>query len=401
MRSSLPERALFVTSPSCPLRPMNSPDADSPVPAPDPGPTRDHASDPGPARDRVLDPGIMRGRRIAGACLTLILIGLGIWTLREFLAALVWAAILAVALWPSYQRAERNWPAGRRHLLPALFTLGIALVFVLPIVVAGIQVASEARTMAEWIDAALHGGVPIPGFIQHLPAFADPVRNWWQDNLADPDAAADLLTRLKQPENMLAGRKIGLAILHRLVIFGFCLLTVFFLFKDGDRLVEQLRHAGNRALGPVGERLGRQIIASIHGTVNGLVLVGLGEGVLLYVVYLFAGVSHPTLLGVATAIGAMIPFGAPLIFGLAALIAFAQGLMGGAVAIIVAGAVISFVADHFIRPVLIGSATRLPFIWVLFGILGGVATWGLLGLFLGPAIMAALILLWREWTENG
>jgi len=50
--------------------------------------------------------------------------------------------------------------------------------------------------------------------------------------------------------------------------------------------------------------------------------------------------------------------------------------------------------------VLIGSATKLPFIWVLFGILGGVTTWGLLGLFLGPAIMAALILLWREWTET-
>jgi predicted PurR-regulated permease PerM len=62
--------------------------------------------------------------------------------------------------------------------------------------------------------------------------------------------------------------------------------------------------------------------------------------------------------------------------------------------------VITFLADHFVRPVLIGSATKLPFIWVLFGILGGVTTWGLLGLFLGPAIMAALILLWREWTET-
>jgi predicted PurR-regulated permease PerM len=59
---------------------------------------------------------------------------------------------------------------------------------------------------------------------------------------------------------------------------------------------------------------------------------------------------------------------------------------------------VTFVADHFVRPVLIGGATKLPFLWVLFGILGGVASWGLLGLFLGPAIMAALIMLWREWT---
>ena len=142
------------------------------------------------------------------------------------------------------------------------------------------------------------------------------------------------------------------------------------------------------------------MIASIHGTVNGLVLVGLVEGLLLYAVYLLVGVPRPTLLGAATAIGAMIPFGAPLIFGLAALLTFAQGAIGGTIAIVVAGTVISFTADHFVRPVLIGSATKLPFIWVLFGILGGVTTWGLLGLFLGPAIMAALILLWREWTET-
>jgi predicted PurR-regulated permease PerM len=64
----------------------------------------------------------------------------------------------------------------------------------------------------------------------------------------------------------------------------------------------------------------------------------------------------------------------------------------------VLGFVVTFVADHFVRPTLIGNATRLPFLWVLLGILGGVETWGLLGLFLGPATMAALMLLWREWT---
>jgi predicted PurR-regulated permease PerM len=61
---------------------------------------------------------------------------------------------------------------------------------------------------------------------------------------------------------------------------------------------------------------------------------------------------------------------------------------------------VTFVADHFVRPSLIGKTTRLPFLWVLLGILGGVETWGLLGLFLGPAIMAALMLLWREWSEG-
>jgi len=65
------------------------------------------------------------------------------------------------------------------------------------------------------------------------------------------------------------------------------------------------------------------------------------------------------------------------------------------------GMVVIFIADHAIRPVLIGGSTKLPFLWVLLGILGGVETFGLLGLFLGPAIMAALILLWRDWTGDG
>jgi predicted PurR-regulated permease PerM len=77
-----------------------------------------------------------------------------------------------------------------------------------------------------------------------------------------------------------------------------------------------------------------------------------------------------------------------------------QGSVVSAIIIGVLGFVVTFVADHFIRPTLIGSATRLPFLWVLLGILGGVETWGLLGLFLGPAIMAALMLLWRDWADR-
>jgi len=78
----------------------------------------------------------------------------------------------------------------------------------------------------------------------------------------------------------------------------------------------------------------------------------------------------------------------------------AQGAVIAAMVIVALGLAVLAVADHVIRPVLIGGATQLPFVWVLFGILGGVETWGLLGLFLGPALMAALVLLWRELTAS-
>ena len=107
---------------------------------------------------------------------------------------------------------------------------------------------------------------------------------------------------------------------------------------------------------------------------------------------------HPILFGVATAIAAMIPFAAVLAVGLAALVLLGSGGVGSVLIVVLAGFVVIFVADHFVRPKLIGGATKLPFLWVLLGILGGVESFQLLGLFLGPAIMAALMLLWRQLT---
>jgi len=68
------------------------------------------------------------------------------------------------------------------------------------------------------------------------------------------------------------------------------------------------------------------------------------------------------------------------------------------VGVFVAGSVVLFVADHFVRPVIIGEGAKLPFLWVLLGILGGVESFGLVGLFLGPALMAALVSVWRGWV---
>ena len=224
---------------------------------------------------------------------------------------------------------------------------------------------------------------------------------WWQANLTNPDSAKALLQRARQSQFVSNSGELGADIAHRVVLFGFTLLTLFFLFKDGERLGAQMLRAGGRAFGPAGERIGRQMVASVHGTVDGLVLVGLGEGFILGVGYVFAGVPHPTLFGLVSAVAAMVPFGAALVFGIAALILLVQGSVAWAIVILVLGFVVTFTADHFVRPSLIGNATRLPFLWVLLGILGGVETWGLLGLFLGPAIMAALMLLWREWTAKG
>jgi len=342
-----------------------------------------------------------RIRQAAIAGLALVLIALGAYTLWHFLSALVWAGIFAIAFWPLYRRAVTRFGTGRYNiLLPAVFSLGVALIFIVPLTVVALQMAHESHAATEWLHEVETTGIAEPDLVKNLPVLQSQVEEWWQQNLADPGSARELVERLTRGHMADISRSIIVQLTRRLTLFAFTLLTLFFLFRNGDTVTRQIRRAIARLFGPDGERVGLRMVESVHGTVDGLVLVGLGVGVILGVVYVFAGVPEPVLFGMITAVAAMIPLAAPIVFSIAALLLAAQGSVAWGIAVFAAGVVVTFVADHFVRPVLIGGATKLPFVWVLLGILGGVESWGLIGLFLGPAVMSALILLWREWVHE-
>ena len=359
-----------------------------PAVSPDPVPRGD---------DEALPGGIQRNARLV---LVAALIGFGLWTIGNFLPALAWASVLAIAVWPLYERAQRRWPPGRHNMLmPTLFTLAIGILFGLPFVVLAIQGAREVQDILALYQKATTSGIPVPDWVSHLPFGGQAVEHWWSDNLANPVEKNAILQRVNRASVLQIGQNVGRAVARRIVVFFFTLMTLFFLLKDGRGVVRDLLTASQRLFGARGERIARQMVSSVHGTVDGLVLVGLGEGVLMGIAYAVAGVPHPTLLGGLTALAAMVPFVVTFVFAGVGILLVVQGSVGAAIAIVAIGTVLVLVADHFIRPALIGGATRLPFLWVLFGILGGVETWGIVGLFVGPALMAALILLWREFTE--
>jgi len=340
-----------------------------------------------------------RAQQVACGVLAFVLVALGLWTLHGFLSALVWASVFAIAIWPLYRRAVRRWPPGRHNLvLPSLFTAAVALIFITPLTLVAVQFGREAHGILLWMHDVQQKGLPPPDWVTQLPLLGSEATTLWQDSLGTPEASAALFKHFSRGELVDMSRQYGSLVARRVTLFGFTLLTLFFIFRDGESLAEQMLVASRRMFGPSGERVGRQIVASVHGTVDGLVLVGLGEGIVLGVSYAVAGVPHPTVLGALTAVAAMVPFGGPIAATIAAVFLLTQGSTIGALVLLVCGLAVTFSADHFIRPALIGGATHLPFLWVLLGILGGLEVWGFLGLFVGPAAMAALILLWREWT---
>ena len=163
-----------------------------------------------------------------------------------------------------------------------------------------------------------------------------------------------------------------------------------------------MRVASRRALGPAGENIGRQMVLSVHGTVNGLVLVGLVEGAILGVVYFVVGVPHATIFGLsdrAPGHGALRRDGG--VRGGRGGWLLAVNKIVGAVVVIVVGGAVTFVGRP-LRPACADRRGHAPAVPLgaaeHTGRAGG--AWGLVGLFLGPAILAALILLWREWVGS-
>jgi predicted PurR-regulated permease PerM len=351
-------------------------------------------------RATLPGPGSSSWQQFARIALATAVIAVGLWIMADFLPALAWAAVLAIALWPLYHRLLRLLPERSHRVMgPLLGTAVIGIVFIAPLVLLGLGVARESHFVTEFVNNARHDGIAVPEWIGQLPLAGPIIANWWSANLSDPAMAEEMIGRVTLHTLAQSARDVGVEVIHRLAIFLVTLLSLFFMFRDGGVLAERLRDLSDRLIGLRGERIARQMIAAVHGTVNGLVLVGLAEGILLGIVYFAVGLPYPATFGAVTGVAAVIPFAAPVVYTLAGLYLLAIGNRLGAIIIFVFGSVLVFVADHFVRPVLIGGAARLPFLWVLLGILGGLQTMGFLGLFLGPAVMAALVALWREWTE--
>ena len=343
-------------------------------------------------------------RDLVGAGFSLALIALAAFVMQRFFLPLVWAAILCVATWPLYVRMRAA--LGQRPIIAAaLLTLISACIFIIPVLLGVAQAAREVPVLADVLMRANADGLPVPAWVAAIPLAGNAIDDWWQVTLNQPHGLAHVLSGsavggLHSARDIV--KVLGADLLHRLIDFGLAFLCLFFFYKDGEALTRQITQVGSLYLLPERwMRYAQKVPTAIRATVNGLVLVGLAEGVLIGIAYAIAGLPSPALWAFATGVLAIIPFGAPLAYMCAAALLVVQGSVPGAIGVAVWGTMVLFVADHFVRPGMIGNATRLPFLAVLFGILGGVETLGLVGLFIGPVVMVLFVTLWHEAYVSG
>jgi predicted PurR-regulated permease PerM len=325
--------------------------------------------------------------------LTAVLLLLSLWVAWPFLPALAWAGVVAIAAWPARERLRAR---ATPDVAAGALTVAVALAVLLPLLLFGVQLAREAGLVTAYVHDIREHGATAPDWLPRVPRVGAYLASWWQDHLASPDAAKELLGSAGPLGAAHWGRDIGSKVFRRAVIFGFTLLALFFIYRDGPQILVQGGRIAHRLFGPRAMRFGKDSIAAVRATVNGLVLVGHAEGLLLGIAYVMAGVTHAVLLGLATAVLAIVPFGAPAVLTIAGLVLLAQARMLAAILVLAFGAVVVFAADHFVRPLIIGSAIRLPFLWTLIGVFGGLEAFGVVGLFLGPAIMSVAMTIWRD-----
>ena len=164
----------------------------------------------------------------------------------------------------------------------------------------------------------------------------------------------------------------------------FAVLSMFFLLRDGPRVIRDARAVLEGILGPRVHAYLHAMGATTQAVVYALILGALAQGVVAGIGYWLFGVKAPVLMGALTVLIALIPFGAPIVWGSLSAWMIVTGNVWSGVGLLLWGVLLVSWMDNIVRPLVISNATRMPFLLVVFGVLGGVLAFGLVGLFIGP-----------------
>ena len=318
--------------------------------------------------------------------------------LRPFLAAAMLAAVVCISTWPLYVRLLRSMN-GRENVAALTMTLSLALVLILPLAISAYNLSDNITAFYNQIKQAAEAGPPAPPlWLKDVPIFGQSLSEYWQRVATSREEMDALVKRLLEPARhfLLAG---GMMLGRGVIEMSLAAFISFFVYRDGEALARFLDRAASRVVGDHAANVLDTVDNTIRGVMYGLLGTALAQGSVAAVGFLIAGVPAALLLGVATAILSLLPVGPPLVWGGVAIWLFYQGSVGWGIFMLFWGVLISGV-DNVVKPMLISRGSNLPFILVLFGVMGGLSAFGFVGIFLGPTLLAVGFGLVQNWSRH-
>jgi len=330
-----------------------------------------------------------------------ILLYLSFNVLKYFIVPVVWATIIAYMTWPLYQSIKRS-VGSRPNLSAIIMMIMVTLVVGIPLTFAIFLLQHEGRSLYYELQKQVFSGhLNVPDFIRNLPLVGKEISRTLRDINNDPNSIVQNISIWIQG-HLNYGKVVFNEISKNLIKLGFAMLSLFFFYRDGEIILKQVSKALEKVIGPRVHHYLDTISDTTRAVVYGVGLTAIAQALLAGVSYFVAGVPNPMVLTIITFIFALIPFGPPMAYGAVSLWLFSQGQTIEAIGVMAWGVCIVSTADNVIRPLVISGATQIPFLLIMFGVLGGIASFGLIGVFIGPVILAVLLAIWREWLhENG
>ena len=336
--------------------------------------------------------------------LTLIVLGFAFVITRPFFYSFAAATILAVVFYPAYQTIL-GWTKGKPGKASLLSTLALLFLFAVPVFIIIVLVAKEAVTAAQYLtrQSAEQGGFAL--FVTTVAERGLRFFGRWID-LSKYDIRAVVTSHVQQAGGWVLGS--GALVLSNFASLIaqslMALLVVFFLFRDGRRWIQQAEESLPLPPGQA-RKLFSNISDTIVANVYGIVSVGVAQGVLTGIALAIVGLQSALLLGLCAAFASIVPVaGAALVWIPAGLYLIFMGASWKGIFVLVWGVAVVSTADNIVRPWVVGGKVELHPLVLVFSILGGVHSFGFLGLFLGPVIASVLSVLLgmiREEVRDG
>ncbi len=331
--------------------------------------------------------------------LIFILFYLSFQVLKYFIVPVLWAAIIAYITWPLYHSVQKL--CGPRPTLSATIMISmVVLVVGIPLTFAIFMLQHEGRNLFYELQKQVFSGhLDVPQFIRDLPIIGKEVTRTLKEINTDPNSIIQNVSGWFQ-SHLNYGRLVLSEISKNIFKLCFAVMSLFFFYRDGQTILNQVSKALEMVIGPRIHHYLDTISETTRAVVYGVGLTAIAQALLAGLSYFVAGVPNPMVLTIVTFIFALIPFGPPVAYSAVSLWLFSQGQTIEAIGVMVWGVCVVSTADNVIRPLVISGATQIPFLLIMFGVLGGLASFGMVGLFVGPVILAVLLAIWREWLHE-